>query len=47
MNLNIEERSDVVYHILELAKNNLLNEVQKQKFHDIVIKYHPMLLDAL
>lgn len=37
MNLNIEERSDVVYHILELAKNNLLNEVQKQKFYDIVM----------
>lgn len=25
-NLNIEERSDVVYQILELAKNNLLDE---------------------
>ena len=35
--MNIEERSDVVYHILELAKNNLLNEVQKQKFYDIVM----------
>ena len=25
-NLNIEERSDVVYQILELAKNNLQDE---------------------
>jgi hypothetical protein len=36
-NLNIEERSDVVYQIIELAKNNLLNEDQKQKIYDIVI----------
>ena len=38
MKLNIEERSDVVYQILELEKNDWLNEVQKQKIHDIVIK---------
>lgn len=30
--MNIEERSDVVYQIIELARNNLLNEIQKQKF---------------
>lgn len=34
--MNIEERSGVVYQILELAKNNLLNETQKEKLRDIV-----------
>lgn len=36
-NLNIEEISDVVYQILELAKNNLLDEIQKQKLRAIVL----------
>lgn len=35
--LNIEERSDDVYQILELAKNKLLNETQKQKLYNIVM----------
>lgn len=35
--MNIEERSNVVYQILELARNNLLNEIQKQKLYNIVI----------
>lgn len=35
--MNIEERSDVVYQILELAKNKLLNETQKQKLYNIVM----------
>ena len=36
-NLNIEERSDVVYQILKLANNNLLDEIQKQKLRAIVL----------
>lgn len=35
--MNIEERSDVVYQILVLARNNLLNEIQKQKLYNIVM----------
>ena len=36
-NLNIEERSDVVYQILELAKDKLLTQEQKNQIYDIVI----------
>lgn len=35
--MNIEERSDDVYQILELAKNKLLSETQKQKLYNIVM----------
>ncbi len=35
--MNIEERSDVVYQILELAKSNSLSVEHKKKIYDIVM----------